>query len=79
MRCCHGNDSHHENEQKGKRKGPISHILMMLLCCGGPAILLLLLPLVEKIFPGNSIYLSRIIPYLCPIMMLVMMIPSMKS
>lgn len=74
MNCCHGNDNHQENEHKGKHKGNMSHTLMMLLCCGGPLILVLILPLIGKTFPGASTYISRIIPFLCPIMMF-MMIP----
>jgi len=78
MKCCHGNNSHRENENKGKQKRHLSHILMMALCCGGPLILSLLLPLTGKVFPGISIFLSGIIPFLCPIMMLVM-IPMMAK
>ena len=79
MKCCHGNDSHQENEQKCKHRGHISHILMMILCCGGPVIILLLLPLIGKTFPGTSIYLSKVIPFLCPIMMLVMILMMFKK
>ena len=74
MKCCH--DNHQENELRVKHKGHMSHILMMILCCGGPVILLLLLPLIGKTFPGTSVYLYKIIPFLCPIMMLAM-IPMM--
>lgn len=76
MKCCHENGTHQEKEHKGHHKGHMSHILMMLLCCGGPVLLVLLLPLIGKTFPGASAYLSIIIPFLCPIMMIAM-IPMM--
>lgn len=74
MKCCQGNDN--SNEQKGKVKGFLSYLLMMVLCCGAPIILVMLLPLLTKVSPGASTSLSKITPYLCPILMLAM-IPMM--
>lgn len=76
MNSCHGNNDHQENGHKGNNKRHMSHMWMMILCCGGPVILLLLLPLLGKISPGTGKYLSGIIPFLCPIMMIIM-IPMM--
>ena len=79
MKCCYGNDSHHENEQKGKLKRHITDILMMILCCVSPIILGLLLPLIGNAFPGASIYISKIALFLCPVMMLVMILMLLKK
>lgn len=75
MNSCHGNNNQ-DNEHKGHHKGHMAHMWMMVLCCGAPVLLLLLLPFIGKAFPGTSDYVSKIIPFLCPIMMLVM-IPMM--
>jgi branched-subunit amino acid transport protein len=74
MKCCHGNNNN--QEQNGKLKGLISHMWMMILCCGAPIILIVLLPLLAKINPGVGAFLSKVTPYLCPVLMLAM-IPMM--
>lgn len=73
MNCCNGNNNHQDNGHKGKHKSHMSHMWMMILCCGAPLILLLLLPLLGKILPGSNGFLSKIIPFICPIMMLAML------
>lgn len=76
MNCCHGKNDQHENGHGGNNKKHMSHMLMMILCCGAPVILLLLLPVLGGISPGFSSYVSKIIPFICPLMMF-MMIPMM--
>jgi hypothetical protein len=49
---------------------------MMALCCGLPLLLLLLLPSIGSLIPGSAPLISSIIPFLCPLMM-VMMVPMM--
>jgi hypothetical protein len=49
---------------------------MMLLCCGAPALLLMLLPVIGAFIPGANTVVSKIVPFICPLMML-MMLPMM--
>jgi hypothetical protein len=51
-------------------------MLMMALCCGAPVILLLIIPLLGSRFSGLRGVLTTITPFICPLMML-MMIPMM--
>jgi ACR3 family arsenite efflux pump ArsB len=74
MNCC--DDEKHSGEKNGGSKHGISHMLMMALCCGLPILLLLLLPSIGSLIPGSAPFISAIIPFLCPLMM-VMMIPMM--
>jgi F0F1-type ATP synthase assembly protein I len=66
MNCCGHNKQEHANHNK-------KHILMMALCCGLPVLILMLLPLLKGIFPGASLVLGGIVPFLCPVMMFIMM------
>ncbi len=71
MNCCnHNNDKNHHG------KGHMSHLWMMILCCGAPLLVLLLLPLLGTRFPGISLFLASIAPFLCPVLM-IGMIPMM--
>lgn len=56
---------------KHKHKG---HMLHMILCCGLPLLILLVLPLL-----GYKGVLLSIAPFICPIMMLVMIPMMMKG
>lgn len=81
MNCCQKDnqgpeDNQISEENHGKHKGHMSHMLMMLLCCGGPLVLLMLLPLIGSVIPGSAVVMAKIIPFICPIMM-VLMIPMM--
>jgi uncharacterized membrane protein YkvI len=49
---------------------------MMALCCGAPLILLLLVPLLGTGIPGLKGILTRLVPFICPVMMIIM-IPMM--
>jgi hypothetical protein len=50
------------------------HLLHMALCCGLPLLLLLVLPIF-----GYKGFLQSIIPFICPVMMLVMMPMMMRG
>jgi Na+/melibiose symporter-like transporter len=66
MNCCG-----HDNEKHKKHKS--GHLWMMVLCCGIPILILLMLPLINGILPGASNILGAAVPFLCPVMMFVMM------
>ena len=68
---CHGNNKNGEN----KKHNPIKHMLMMVLCCGLPFILVAILPFLN-IRGGFKAALTGIAPFICPLMMLIM-IPMM--
>jgi hypothetical protein len=65
---CHGNNKNGEN----KKHNPIKHMLMMVLCCGLPFILLAILPFIN-IGGGFKTVIGGIAPFICPIMMVLMM------
>ncbi|MBV4416488.1 hypothetical protein [Clostridium tyrobutyricum] len=65
---CHGNNSNENN--KGGHSG-ISHMLMMVLCCAIPLILVASLPFLG-IAPKFKIMLASAAPFICPIMMFLM-------
>lgn len=72
MNCCdnkHANDDKQENNHKGH----MSHVWMMILCCGAPVIILLLLPIIGNVIPSIRNILISIVPFLCPIMILLML------
>jgi hypothetical protein len=52
---------------------------MMALCCGLPILLLLLLPFIGNMIPGTQGTLARIVPFLCPVLMVFMMFSMMKN
>lgn len=68
---CHGHDDNNENNKKSSMK----HMLLMVLCCGLPILIALAIPFL-KIGGGFKVALGSIVPFLCPIMML-LMIPMM--
>ncbi|OQB25276.1 MAG: hypothetical protein BWY11_00607 [Firmicutes bacterium ADurb.Bin182] len=71
MNCC--NHEEHTNKKNIKNKGHASHILMMALCCGLPLLLLLVLPVVSSWIPGSGQFINSIIPFACPLMMILML------
>lgn len=78
MNCCNNNKDENRltdnqnNIPKSKyHNGHTKHMLHMALCCGLPILLILLLPAL-----GYKGILLSIVPYICPIMM-VLMIPMM--
>lgn len=76
MDCCnngHDRDKKPEQKKGGKHRGHMPHMLMMALCCGAPLILLLLLPAIGSVIPGAGAVIGKIVPFLCPLMMLLML------
>lgn len=71
----------HNVDNKGKHEGhnhsPLKHMLHMILCCGLPLVIVAFLPLISRISPSASNAVSRIVPFLCPIMMVGMMFTMM--
>lgn len=79
MNSCH---DHHKNGEPGKEhshKGFLSHLWMMALCCGAPIILLAILPLLGNLSPGIRGAVSGILPFLCPILMVGMMLMMFRG
>lgn len=65
-----------ENKNNNLKKGPLSHFWMIVLCCGAPILLLDVITLLGTSFSGIQVFLAGVLPFICPIMMLVM-IPMM--
>jgi len=74
MKCCDQNENKTTNNNK--KKGHFNHMWMMLLCCGAPILVLFVISLLGTSFPEIKLALVSILPFLCPIMMLIM-IPMM--
>lgn len=72
MNCCGDDGARRDNKHK-------KHLLMMVLCCGIPLLILLLLPYIGKMFPGVSLALGSIVPFLCPVMMIGMMLMMFRN
>lgn len=69
----------HEDKKESQRShshSPLKHMLHMILCCGLPILVIAILPLISKISPSTAGVIGRIIPFLCPLMMIAM-IPMM--
>lgn len=66
---------HDENKEKKMvhKHSPLKHILHMALCCGLPIIIIGALPLITRFSPAGGEIIGRITPFLCPIMMLLML------
>lgn len=64
----------HKNEN-GKKSNTLKHILMMVFCCGLPILILAILPFIN-IGTGVKGAIAGITPFICPIIML-LMIPMM--
>lgn len=67
---CHGDN---KNNQNGHNHSPLKHMLHMVLCCGLPIVIVGLLPFISRISPSAGSAVSKIVPFLCPIMMVSMM------
>lgn len=63
---CHG-----ENNNTEKERIPIKAILMMVFCCGLPMLIVGAIPLLS-IGTGSKALLLAAAPFICPILMLVM-------
>lgn len=67
---CDGNKN-----KESKKHNPIKHMLMMVLCCGLPFLIVSVLPFIN-IGGGFKAVITGIAPFICPLMML-LMIPMM--
>ncbi|HEX2985472.1 MAG TPA: hypothetical protein VHO71_01500 [Caproiciproducens sp.] len=65
-----------DNKNNNSHKGHMSHMWMMVLCCGVPLLLIALVSLFGASFPVVRVALIPVLPFLCPILMAVM-IPMM--
>ncbi|ERI91390.1 hypothetical protein HMPREF1982_03349 [Clostridiales bacterium oral taxon 876 str. F0540] len=70
---CHGDNKRNHKDHK---HSPLKHLLHLVLCCGLPIVIVGFLPLISRVSPGASSLVSRIVPFLCPLMM-IGMIPMM--
>lgn len=66
LNCCK-NDEKKDNLKKNK-KHHMSHMTMMVICCGAPILILLIITLL-----GYNGILFSLLPFICPIMMVLMM------
>lgn len=73
---CHGNN---KDNNKGHKHSPLKHMLHMVLCCGLPIVIVGFLPLITKLSPSAGSLVGRIVPFLCPIMMIGMMFTMMSG
>lgn len=67
---CHGNN---EKKQGTHSHSSLKHMWHMILCCGLPIVIIGLLPVIARFNPAASGLLGRLAPFLCPIMMLLML------
>lgn len=77
MKCCNNHD-HNGDENLGGHNHK-NHLWMMLLCCGVPLAIIALLAVFGGSIPSARSILLPIIPFLCPVMMLLMMLPMLLS
>jgi len=68
------------NDEKKENKGHSSmkHILMMVFCCGLPILLSAVIPFLKIENTAFRVTLISIIPFLCPLIMLPMMLKGFK-
>lgn len=71
--------NYHENNKNGENKkhNPMKHMLMMVLCCGLPFIIVGALSFIN-VGTGFKVAISGIAPFICPIMMVLMMFKDSK-
>lgn len=62
---------------KGHNHSPLKHMLHMILCCGLPIVIVSFLPLITRVSSGTGSLILKIVPFLCPIMMVGMMVSMM--
>lgn len=83
---CHEDNNKEKNMaqnlnegHQGHKHGPMNHMLMMVICCGLPILLLIALPFSGIFGARFKFTLASTIPFLCPVMMLLMIPMMMKS
>lgn len=72
---------HDDNKSNGSnhKHSSLKHILHMVLCCGLPILIVGILPVISRLSPSAGGFVSRIVPFLCPIMMLAMLPMMLKG
>lgn len=68
---CHRNN---EDKKQTHNHNPLKHMLHMIICCGLPIVIVGILPLIAKYNSNLSNILARVTPFLCPIMMVSMLV-----
>jgi hypothetical protein len=78
MDCCNhnsnGSSGNNQKNQHAHHGGHMSHMWMMALCCGAPLILLFAVSLLGTGLPGVKAVLLNVVPFICPIMMIGMIL-----
>jgi hypothetical protein len=67
---CHED---HKGKQGAQKHSPMKQMLHMVFCCGLPIVIIGLLPLISRFSSSGGGVITRIVPFLCPIMMLFML------
>ena len=67
---CHSNNN---DDQGGHKHSPLKFMLHMILCCGLPIVILASLPLITRFSGSTGGTIAKIVPFICPIMMISMM------
>ncbi len=70
---CHVNNKDNKDNKDGHKHSPLKYMLHMILCCGLPIVILVLLPLITRFSQSTGSVMARIVPFICPIMMIGMM------
>ncbi|WML32951.1 hypothetical protein [Clostridium sp. OS1-26] len=73
---CHGNNKENHKDHK---HSPLKHMLHMILCCGLPILIVGFLPLITRFSPSAGSFIRKIVPFLCPIMMVTMIFTMMSG
>lgn len=73
---CHGN---HKGKQGHHGHSPLKHMLHMIICCGAPLLIVMFLPLISRFSPNTGSFIGKLVPFLCPLMMVSMMFTMSRS
>ncbi|WMJ81845.1 hypothetical protein RBU49_06250 [Clostridium sp. MB40-C1] len=75
MNCHRDNRKNQDN----CNHSPLKHMLHMILCCGLPIVIIGILPFVSRFNPSTASILSKIAPFICPLMMLGMIAMMLRG